>query len=179
MLTRAKKEALVESMHADFDKAHGLFLTNLIGVPSNDSVAIRKEIREANGKVIVAKNTLLKKAAEGTDAEKLVTDLKGPNAIAIAFEDAPAVAKALKNAGKEHEAVEFKGGFLNGEELTVEQIKEIADLPSREEMLATVLATLNAPVSAFARLLDQIREKKDSGESLEPTAEETTEGQSE
>ena len=179
MLTRAEKEALVENMHADFDKAHGLFLTNLIGVPSNDSVAIRKEIREANGKVIVAKNTLLQKAAKGTVAEKLVTDLKGPNAIAIAFEDAPAIAKALKNAGKEHEVVEFKGGYLNGEELTVEQIKEIADLPSREEMLATVLATLNAPVSAFTRLLDQIREKKDSGEPLEPTAEEATEEQSE
>lgn len=171
MLNRADKEALVDGLKKDIEGARGLFLTNLIGIPSNDSVQVRKEIREAQGKIVVTRNTLFRRAAAGTYAEKLLEELKGPHALAFAFEDAPGVAKALKKAGEEFEVIEFKGGFLNGEELSIADIKALADLPSREEMLGTLLATMNAPVSAFARLMNQLKDKVEAGESIVPGAE--------
>jgi len=174
MLDRAAKEKIVNSIKADIENARGLFVTNLIGVPSNDAVAIRKGVREAAGKIVVTRNTLFKKAAEGTAAEKLFSDLKGPHAVAFAFEDAPGVAKCLKNAGKEFEVINFRGGLLNGEELTVDQVNALADLPGRDEMLGTVLATMLAPVSAFARLLTAIIEKKEEGADAAPAATEET-----
>jgi large subunit ribosomal protein L10 len=163
MLTRPEKEALVDGIKADITKARALFLTNLIGVKSNDGVAIRKSIRDAGGKVVITRNTLFERAGKGTVAEKLLTGLKGPQALAFAFDDAAAVAKCLKDAGKDHELVELRGGFLNGEELTQAQVTELASLPSRDEMLGTLLATFNAPLSALARVLFAIGEQKDGG----------------
>ena len=173
MLTRSSKEEIVKGIQDDIGNASAVILTNLIGVTSNESVAIRKEIRDAGGKVVVARNTLFRKAAEGTDLEQMLTDLKGPHALAFAFEDAAAVAKCLKEASKENEAVAFKAGFLDGKALGVEDLKALADLPSRDEMLGTLLATFNAPISALARVMNSIREKKeeDGGETVEAAAE--------
>ena len=134
-------------------------MTNFIGIPSNESVAIRKTIREAQGKVVVTRNTLFQRAGSGTAAEKLLSGLKGPCALVFAFDEAPKVAKCLKEANKEHELVDFKGGLFNGEEISVAQIKALADLPSREEMLGTLLATMIAPVSAFARTLNALKDE--------------------
>ena len=164
MLKRTEKESIVKSLKQDIEGAKAIFFTNLIGVDCNNSVKIRKEIREANGKVVVTRNTLFKQAAQGTIAEKMLAEVKGPSALAFAFEDVPAVAKSLKNAGKEHEVVEFKGGIFDGEEISIDKIKELADLPSRDEMLGTMFATFNAPISAFARVMNQIIEQKESGQ---------------
>ena len=103
MLSRADKEQIVSGIKTDIEKAQAIFLTNLIGVESNDSVAIRKNVRDAAGKVVIARNTLFNKAAQGTVAEKLLAGLKGPTAVAFAFEDAAAVAKCLKKAGEDFE----------------------------------------------------------------------------
>ncbi|MEC7275542.1 MAG: 50S ribosomal protein L10 [Bdellovibrionota bacterium] len=159
MLKRAEKDAIISGLKTDIEAARAVFLTNLIGIGSNDAVKLRKEVRESQGKIVVTRNTLFKKAAEGTAAEAIVADLKGPHALAFAFEDAAAVAKALKEAGKEFEAVELKGGILNGEVLSLEQVTALAELPSRDEMLGTVLATMMAPVSAFARLTNSIKDE--------------------
>ncbi|MBK23948.1 MAG: 50S ribosomal protein L10 [Halobacteriovorax sp.] len=163
MMKRAEKEAIIANIKTDIEAAKAIFLTNLIGVGANDAVAIRKGIRDVQGKMIVTRNTLFRKAAEGTTVEKMLADLKGPHALAFAFEDAAAVAKCLKEAGEDHEVVDFKGGFLNGEELTKAQVIELASLPSRDEMLGTLLATFNAPISALARVLFAIQEQKESG----------------
>lgn len=159
MLDRTQKESIVEALKKDIEAAQAIFLTNMVGISSNDGVAIRKNVREASGKVIVTKNTLFARAAKGTPAENLLSGLKGPNAVAFAFEDAPAVAKCLKEAGKELELVEIRGGVLGEEELSVAQVIELADLPSRDEMLGTLLATFNAPISAFARLLNTMKDE--------------------
>ncbi len=172
MLTRAQKETIVDNLKDDISKSKAIFLTNLIGIPSNDGVRIRKKIREVNGKVIVTRNTLFHRAVEGTTYENLFKGLKGPHAVALAFEDAPAVAKCLKEAGKDFDVINFKGGFLGEDELSIQQIGELADLPSRDEMLGTLLATFNAPISALARALFAIQEQKDGGAAA---TEETTE----
>lgn len=159
MLNRAEKDAIIAGLKKDIESARAVFLTNLIGISSNDSVALRKEIRDKQGKVVVTRNTLFKKAAEGTVAEPILGELKGPHALAFAFEDAAGVAKALKEAGKNFEVVELKGGVLNGEVLSLDQVKQLADLPTREEMLGTLLATFIAPVSAFARTINALKDE--------------------
>jgi large subunit ribosomal protein L10 len=164
MLERSDKEAIIQSLKSDIEKSKAIFLTNLIGISSNDAVKVRKAVRDAQGKVVVTRNTLFKKAAVGTPAEALLSDLSGPHAVAFAFEDAAAVAKCLKDAGKDLELVSLKGGVLDGQQLNKAQVQQLADLPSRDQMLGTLLATFMAPASAFARVLFAIQEKKEKGE---------------
>jgi len=159
MLKRAEKDEIISGLKQDIESAKAVFLTNLIGIGANDAVGLRKEIREKQGKVVVTRNTLFVKAAEGTPVESILGDLKGPHALAFAFDDAAGVAKALKEAGKNFEAVELKGGVLNGEVISLEKVKQLADLPSRDEMLGTLLATFMAPISAFARLTNSIKDE--------------------
>lgn len=164
MLNRAEKEAIIQDLKTDIGRAKAVFLTNLIGISSNDAVKVRKAVRDSNGKMVVTRNTLFKKAAEGTSAAELVANLSGPHALAFAFEDPAAVAKSLKEAGATLDLVELKGGVLDGVMLSKAQVKQLADLPSRDQMLGTLLATFLAPVSAFARVLYAIQEKKEAGE---------------
>jgi large subunit ribosomal protein L10 len=164
MLNRSEKEAIIQDLVKDIGNAKAIFLTNLIGIKSNEAVSVRKAVRDSNGKMVVTRNTLFKKAAAGTPVEALVANLSGPHALAFAFDDAAAVAKCLKDAGATLDLVDLKGGVLDGQLLTKAQVKQLADLPSRDQMLGTLLATFLAPVSAFARVLYAIQEKKESGE---------------
>jgi large subunit ribosomal protein L10 len=181
MLSRTEKESIVAGLNKDLSNASAVFLTNLIGVSANDAANLRKDVRLANGKVFITRNTLITRAAKGTSAEEILKDLKGTNAVAMAFEDgAPGVAKALYDAGKELEPVLLKVGLLDGQTLDVSQIEALAKLPSRDQMLATLLATFNAPVSAFVRTMDAIKRQKEEGaapaaEEAAPEATETTE----
>ena len=164
MLTRSEKEAIIQDLKVDIGNAKAIFLTNLIGIKSNDAVGVRKAVRDSKGKMVVTRNSLFRKASVGTSAEKLLADLKGPHAIALAFDDAAAVAKCLKDAGATLELVDLKGGVLGGEMLTKAQVRQLADLPSRDQMLGTLLATFMAPASAFARVLYAIQEQKEQGQ---------------
>jgi len=164
MLTRPEKEKIIAGIKTDIDQAQAVFLTNLIGLPSNDAVKLRKSVRDAKGKIVITRNTFFERAGKDTACEEILADLKGTNAIAFAFEDAAAVAKSLFDAGKEHgEIVELRAGVLEGKTLSPEQVVELAKLPSRDQMLATLLATFNAPVSAFVRVMNSIKEKKEEG----------------
>ncbi len=167
MLTRVNKEERVKNLKKDIESSRAIFLTNVIGISSNEANIIRREINSSNGKLVVARNTIFSLACKGTVAEKMLTDLKGTNAIALAFDDPPTIAKALNDASKRNENIEFKGGFLGEEELSVQQIKYLASLPSRNEMMAKMFATFNAPIAAFARVLNAIREKKEEQNSKE------------
>ena len=159
MLSRAKKTELVAELKKDIEGAKAVFLTNFIGISAVETAEVRKKIRSAQGKVVITRNTLFARAAEGTYAKDLLSELKGPNALAIAFEDAPAVAKILKQAKEDFEVVEIKGGHLGSDLLDAAQIKALADLPSREQMLGTLLATFMAPVATFARLLNTLKDE--------------------
>lgn len=162
MMTRAEKDVVVSQIKANIEKAQGVFLTNLVGIPSVDSVRIRKQVREAKGHVVITRNTLFARAAKGTYAEGLLADLKGSTAVAFAFEEAPAVAKIINDAAGEFDGiVTIKGGMLDGKSLSKAEVIALAKLPSRDEMLGTLLATFNAPVSAFARVLNAIKEKQE------------------
>ena len=93
MLTRAEKEAIIGQIKDNISKSQAVFLTNLIGIPSNDAVKVRKGVRDASGGLVITRNTLLQKAAEGTMCEEIVKDLQGPHALAFAYEDSAAIAR--------------------------------------------------------------------------------------
>ncbi len=162
MMTRADKDAVIADLKEKINNSQALFLTNLIGVTANEAVTVRKEVRDSKGTVVVTRNSLFGKAAEGTYAEELLTGLKGTNAVAFAFEDAPGVAKAVFNASKDLEQVTLSKGYLDQKLLDESQVTELASLPSRDEMLGTLLATFNAPISAFARVIHALGEEIES-----------------
>lgn len=161
MLNREQKDLIVNNIKDKIQKSQGIFLTNLIGLESNTAVALRKVIRESDGTIIVTKNTLFKRASVGTPAEKLLSNLKGPHAVAFAYTNPPAVAKAIHELSKDKECVSLEAGVLDGKDLGAKDVVALAQLPSREQMLATTLATFMAPISSFVRLLDAIRTKKE------------------
>lgn len=164
MMTRTEKDAVVSGIRAQIEKSQAVFLTNLVGIPSPDAVRIRKGVRAANGFVAITRNTLFARAAKGTYAEELLANLKGSNAVAFAYEDAAAVAKIINDAsGEFSDIVTVKGGMLGTQKLSKAEVVALAKLPSRNEMLGTLLATFNAPVSAFARVLFAINEQKEKG----------------
>ena len=111
-MTRAEKDAVISDLREKIESANALFLTNMIGIEANQAVDIRKRVRESKGTVVVTRNTLFGKASEGTYAEELLKNLKGTNAVAFAFEDAPGVAKAIYEASKELEQVTIQDGYL-------------------------------------------------------------------
>ncbi len=163
MMTRAEKDAVVSSVREKLEKSQGVFLTNLVGIPSVDSVRIRKSVREVNGHMVVTRNTLFARAAKGTFAESLLSELKGSSCVAFAYDDAAAVAKIVNDASTEFEnIVIIRGGMLGTQKLSKAEVVALAKLPTRPQMLGTLLATFNAPVSAFARVLNAIREQKEA-----------------
>lgn len=174
MMTRAEKDAVVSSIKEKIEKSQAVFLTNLVGIPSVDSVRIRKNVRDAKGHMVITRNTLFARAAKGTFAEGLLADLKGSSAVAFAYEDAAAVAKIVNDASGEFEnIVTIRGGQLGEQKLSKADVVALAKLPSRPQMLGTLLATFNAPVSAFARVLFAIQEQKQGGATA-PAAENAT-----
>jgi large subunit ribosomal protein L10 len=161
MLQKSDKEKIIGDIKARIDTSQAVFLTNVIGVTSNSTVELRKKLRDANGSLVVTRNTLFRIASKGTPCEDVLSGLKGPSAVAFATDDAPAVAKVLKDFSKESELVQLKAGVLEGKVLSKEDLVSLANLPSRDQMLATLLATFNAPVSAFVRVMDAIRDEKE------------------
>ena len=159
-MTKQKKEQVIQGLKADMQKAHALFYTDLIGIKSNEANTLRKTLWNNKGKVVVAKNSLLKKAVQGTYAEKTWSNLKGSSAMVFVFEDAAAVAKCFKDM-KDLPSVALRGGYLREKELDIQQIKTLANLPSRPQMLATLLASFMAPMSAFVRTMEAIKAKKE------------------
>ena len=160
-MTRQDKDEVVAKVKGHIEKANALFVTNLVGISANDSVALRKKVRDVNGYVCIARNTLLARAAKGTYAETKIKDLTGPTALAFSFQDAAAVAKVLNDFSKENEIVAVKAGYLDQKEITKQEVVQLANLPSKDQMLGTLLATFLAPVSAFARVMHAIKEQKE------------------
>jgi large subunit ribosomal protein L10 len=163
MLRRPEKEDIVRELKDNISKSQAVFLTNLVGLPSNDGVALRKKVRDANGFIMVTRNTLFRRAGEGTACEQMLAKLKGPQALAFAYGDAAAVAKALNDASTATEGlVKLEAAVLDGKLLTAKDLKMLANLPSKPQMLGTLLATMNAPISALARALEAVRAKKET-----------------
>ena len=134
------------------------------GITVADDTALRKELRENGVEYFVVKNTILSRAVEGTELEGIKSVLEGTTAIALSKEDYTAAARILCKFADDHEKFKVKSGFLDGKVADVATITAIAKLPSKEVLLATVCNVLQAPIAAFARVLQAVVDKNGSAD---------------
>lgn len=123
---------------------------------------LRKQLREAGVEFQVIKNSIVRRATEGTDYSELNDILTGPTAVAFSGEDAIAPAKILYNFAKANDALKLKGGLVEGKVVDEAQVKALAQLPSREGLLSMLLSVLQAPVRNFALAVKAVGEKQEA-----------------
>ncbi|WP_026836311.1 50S ribosomal protein L10 [Limisalsivibrio acetivorans] len=155
-MTREEKEAYVSGLTEEIKESDALFLANYKGLTFPQLTAIRSAVKEKGSDFKVVKNTLVKIALHNNEISELDEFLKQPTACTIVSGDPAAVAKDMKNFAKDFEKLEIKAGFLDGYMLSAGDVEKLADLPSRDELLAKALASMNAPVSNFVSLLGNI-----------------------
>lgn len=155
-MKRNEKEQLVDSLHEEFSRAKIVIVTDYKGLNVTRINELRAKLKEAGVAYRVVKNTLLILAAEDTDVAALKENFQGPSAIAMSFDDPVAPAKVLTAFAKENEKLEIKAGVMGSQALSFEQIKALADLPSREVLLSKMLSALNGVPTGFVRTLSAI-----------------------
>lgn len=156
------KKPIVEEIAGLLDGAKAAVVVDYRGLTVEEDTRLRKSLREAGVVYKVYKNTMINFAIKGTEFENLSAHLEGPTAIAISKEDATAPARILYNFSKEAEALELKGGVVDGTYYDENGIKVIATIPSREELLSKFLGSIQSPVTNFARVIKQIAEKQEA-----------------
>jgi len=155
-LKKSGKEEIVVKLAEKLNSAKAAFLADYRGLNVDQVNQLRGELRKAGVDYRVVKNTLLRLASKDTGLTCLDPFLEGPTAIAIAGDDPVAPAKVLSDFAKANTKFELKAGALDGRLLSVEDIKALADLPSREVLLAKMLGSLNAPAGNFVGVLAAI-----------------------
>ncbi len=155
------KQPIVDEIAAALKDAKSAVLVDYRGLTVEQDTQLRKQLREAGVVYKVYKNTLVKRAIQGTEFESLSSHLEGPTAVAISTEDATAPARILFNFAKTAEALELKAGVVDGTYYDEAGIKVIATIPSREELLSKLLGSLQSPITNFARVIKQIAEKQE------------------
>ena len=155
-LSRARKEELVSSYQEELASAPHAFLVDYSGVSVPQVTDLRNRVRESGGEYVVVKNRLLLRAIEGAPLAELQDHLQGPVAVAYSDGDPVALAKALSDFAKDVPAFEFKVGLVEGKTVAAEGIKELATLPSREELITKLVFLLQSPISRFVRALGAI-----------------------
>ncbi len=161
----------VKELSDSFSKAKAVYFTEYHGLNVGDITKLRSEFFKADVEYKVAKNTLIKLAAEENKISGIEELLKGSTALAIAYDEPVAPAKVIKEFTKDSDLPSVKGILFDGEFLPGEEFKRLANLPSKEELLATLVAmlnspmqklalTLNAPLQNMAGVLNSLKEKK-------------------
>ena len=160
MLTRDQKNQAVADLSEKFSRATSVYVADYCGLSVQDVHELRTRLRElgedADCEYQVAKNTLLKLAAEGSDASVLTDHFTGPTAIAISYGDPVSVAKVLVKYAKDHDVFEIKGAMLDGKPLDEAEVAKLATLPNLLELRAKLVGLLQAPAGKIARLLKEL-----------------------
>lgn len=152
-ISREKKQALVAQYQAWIERSQAMVVSSYTGLTMKDFDALRAKIRQADGEFHVVKNTLAKIAFQEAGLEFPDDLFEQDTAIGFAFADPPAVAKAIVELAKEHEAVRVKAGYLDGALISPQEVKALAELPPLPVMRARLLGALMAPATQLARLL--------------------------
>ena len=148
------KESIVIDLEAKLNASPFLFVADYTGLKVAQFAELRTRLWNVGASCHVVKNTFLRRAAKSAGLPELA-ELKGQTAIVVGEKDVAAAAKVLKNFTAEFKKPEMKTGVVDRIVVSTEQIKAIADLPSREVLLATLLGTLNAPASKLVRVLNE------------------------
>lgn len=155
------KKPIIDEIKGHLDGAKTVVLVDYLGISVEQDTKLRSQLRASNVIYKVYKNTMVNFAIKGTEFESLAKDLHGATAIAISKEDATAAARAIYNFAKSNPQLELKSGVVEAEYYDAEGIKEIAGIPSREELLSKLLGSIKSPVTNFARVVDAIANKRE------------------
>ncbi len=161
------KQPVVQAIAEDVKDAQSVVLVDYRGLTVAQDTAMRKELREAGVIYKVCKNTMMRRAFEGTEFAGLDEYLEGPSAIAISKDDATAPARIICKFAKEAKALEVKAGVVEGTVYDANGIVELSKVPSREELLSKLLGSLQSPITNLARVLNQIAEQNGEGAATE------------
>lgn len=156
-----QKKQMVNEIADKFKNSASTIVVDYRGLSVGEVTELRKQLREAGVEFKVYKNTLTRRAAEAAEITGLNDSLTGPNAVAFSNEDVVAPAKILNEFAKKHEALEIKAGVLEGKLVSVEEVKALAELPSREGLLSMLLSVLQAPIRNFALATKAVAEQKE------------------
>lgn len=156
-----QKKQIVEEISTKFRDSKSTIIVDYRGLKVAELTELRKSLRDAGIEFKVYKNTMTRRAAEQAELSALDEALTGPNAIAFSNEDVVAPAKILNDFAKKHEALEIKAGVIEGNVATVEEVKALADLPSREGLLSMLLSVLQAPIRNLALATKAVAEQKE------------------
>lgn len=166
------KQSVVSEILANINDAQSMLLVEYRGLTVQELTELRNKYREAGVTYKVYKNTMMSLALKEAGIEGFDEFLKGPNAMAFGMEDPASVARITRDFAKDHKNLIIKAGIVDGEVIGLDEIKSLADLPSREVLIARVLGGFNAPIQGFANVLtgtlsslvyalDAIKEKKE------------------
>ncbi len=172
-LTRNTKEEILGGYEEAMASAEHAFVIGFKGITVNQVNDLRSKVRKSGGQYVVIKNTLARLAVAGKPLEQVKEHFTGPTAVAYSLADPVALAKVLTDFAKDAPVIEFKGGLVEGRPIAASQVKEIASLPGRQELLAKLLFLMQSPIQRFVRVLaasgpqrlaivlDQVAKKKE------------------
>ena len=155
-MNRDQKAAAIEEIAANIREAQAVFAVDYRGLSVPQAGELRSQLRAADTKFSVVKNTLTERAADAADAGALKELLEGPTALAFVRGDAAAAAKTLRDYARATDLLPFKGGLMDGQALTPEDIGAIARLPSREVLYGQLVGVIAHPISGLARTLNAL-----------------------
>lgn len=155
-MKRSEKQQTIEILHEKFSRAKTVLLSDYRGMDMLAMSDLRGQLREASVEYRVVKNTLMARAAEGTDMALLKDRFSGPCAVALSYEDPIAPAKVLVKFSEGHKALEIRAGVVAGRVIDADGIVKLSKLPSEEELLAQLLMLFNAPVRGLVTVLSGV-----------------------
>ena len=153
---RIEKVAVVEEVTAKLTAADAVIVTEYRGMKVSQLAGLRRQLRDNGGEYKVYKNTLARFAAQNAGVAELAELMIGPTALAFVSGDAAAVAKVLRDAARTNPMLIIKGGTMSGSTLSAKDVESLADLPSREVLLARFAGALQAPLVKTAGLLQAL-----------------------
>jgi large subunit ribosomal protein L10 len=156
MKKRSEKQADLDKLKSELAKVSTVILTTFQGIKVDEDTRLRRAVQAAGGKYKVVKNTLAERAGAGTPAENLLKNLTGTNSIAYTETDPVALAKAITKVAKDVPAFQFKSGVVEGRVVSIADIKQLANLPSKEELVSKIMFLLNAPAQQIAMCLNAL-----------------------
>lgn len=159
-----RKQSIVQEISEKFQESQTAVVVDYRGLSVSEVTALRKELRDAGVEYKVYKNTLTRRAVADTDLQGLTETLTGPTAVAFSKDDVVAPAKILSNFAKDHEMLEIKGGVIEGNVATLDQIKELATLPDHNGLVSMLLSVLQAPIRNLAYAAKAVADQKDEAQ---------------
>jgi len=158
-MNRTEKQSMVKDLAGKIQKAKTFLLADYCGLTVEQMTDLRRKLHTSKSKVKIIKNRLFKRALKELSIEGLDEHLKGPVAMASSDDDPVLPAKVMVNFAKDNEKLKLKVGFMDSKVLTLKMIESLATLPSKEVLLAKLLATMNAPASNMVGVLSAIPRK--------------------